>query len=197
MAKSALKAKPSAETADGFDAVLRLTDLAPQAPDELKKRIRLGIRLTPNGTALAAIDWLTDEDDALNPLLAACAANVCAAREPLLETIRAELIAWFAAPTHRFSIPLAAPRTAFQERLRHALCATESGQTLTYGELAKALRSAPRAVGQALGSNPLPIIVPCHRIISAGKNRLTGFNHARSGPMLLLKDWLLRHEANG
>ncbi|MFM8500616.1 MAG: methylated-DNA--[protein]-cysteine S-methyltransferase, partial [Fluviibacter sp.] len=91
--------------------------------------------------------------------------------------------------------PLATPRTTFQSRLRDALCATRPRETLTYGALAKQLSSAPRAVGQALGSNPLPIVVPCHRIISAGKNRLTGFSHTREGPLIRLKAWLLEHEA--
>ena len=67
---------------------------------------------------------------------------------------------------------------------------------MTYGDLARQLHSAPRAVGQALGSNPLPMIVPCHRIVSAGKNRLTGFDHASDGPKLALKAWLLAREAN-
>ena len=86
-------------------------------------------------------------------------------------------------------------RLAEQARLRTALGALGCGETLTYGDLAQQLHSAPRAVGQALGSNPIPIIVPCHRIISAGKNRLTGFGHTREGPKITLKAWLLELEA--
>ena len=172
-----------------FDNVLRLGSVAPQAPVNLRDTIHLGIRLTLDGDALDEIAWLVGM-----PRNAA-KASVCARREPLLETIRQQLGAWFADPTFAFQLPLAAPRTAFQARLRDALCATCCGDTLTYGDLAKQLHSAPRAVGQALGSNPIPIIVPCHRIISAGKNRLTGFGHTREGPKITLKAWLLAQEA--
>ena len=186
-------AKPAADkhhSGDAsFDAVLRLGDAAPQAPANLRDIIHLGVRLTPDGEALDEIVWLVGA-----PRHTA-KASVCARREPLLETVRQQLAAWFTNPSFAFRLPLAAPRTAFQARLRDALCATRCGETLTYGDLAKQLHSAPRAVGQALGSNPIPIIVPCHRIISAGQNRLTGFGHTREGPKLTLKAWLLELEA--
>lgn len=187
-------AKPAADQhnhlGENFDAALKLGDLAPKSPPALRDAIHLGIRLAPDGETLDQIVWLVG-----SPCLAA-QASVCARREPLLETIRQQLIAWFADPAFDFSIPLAAPRTAFQAKLRTALCRTQRGDTLTYGALAKQLHSAPRAVGQALGSNPLPLIIPCHRIVSAGKNRLTGFDHARSGPKVALKAWLLERETD-
>lgn len=62
---------------------------------------------------------------------------------------------------------LAAPRNRFQAMLRMALLAIPAGQTRSYGELAAELGSAPRAVGQALGANPLPLLVPCHRVVAA------------------------------
>ena len=188
MAKSAAESDHTTSSAAAFDAVLRLGDVAPQAPDDISDVIYLGIRLAPEGDTLDEIAWLVGK-----PRQTAHA-SVCAKREPLLEAIRQQLSAWFADPTCRFTIPLTAPRTPFQARLRAALCATQHGDTLTYGDLAKQLHSAPRAVGQALGSNPLPMIVPCHRIISAGKNRLTGFDHTREGPKLTLKAWLLERE---
>lgn len=181
-------AKSAAETDTAFDAVIRLGDVAPLAPANLSDAIYLGIRLTPEGDALDEIAWLIGRPSQ------AAKASVCARREPLLETIRQQLSSWFANTGFVFNLPLAAPRTAFQARLRDALCATLCGETLTYGDLAKQLHSAPRAVGQALGSNPLPMIVPCHRIVSAGKNRLTGFGHTREGPKLTLKAWLLERE---
>ena len=176
-----------------FDSVLRLGDLAPQAPNGLCDDIHLGVQLSSDGEALDEIAWLVGP--AGRTARTVVKASVCARHEPLLETIRQQLSAWFADPTFVFDLPLAAPRTAFQARLRAALCAMRCGQTSTYGELAKQLHSAPRAVGQALGSNPLPIIVPCHRIISAGKDRLTGFGHTREGPKITLKSWLLEQEA--
>lgn len=182
-------AKSDAKAVGGFDAVLRLGDVAPQAPADLREGIYLGVELTPEGDALSGLVFLTNPQPAR-----AVRATVCGIREPLLEEITRQLQAWFADPVYRFNIPLGKPRSAFQERLRHALCATKSGDVRTYAELAKQLHSAPRAVGQALGSNTLPLIVPCHRIVSAGKNRLTGFNHASEGPMLALKAWLLDRE---
>ena len=187
--KSAAKSPGGFEAALPFDSVLRLGDVAPQAPAILCDTIQLGIRLTTEGDALDGLIFLTD-----HPSTRKACATVCGIRDPLLEDIRRQLIQWFADPAYAFTLPLGSPRTVFQERLRHALCATRAGDLLTYAELAKQLQSAPRAVGQALGSNTLPLIVPCHRVISAGKNRLTGFNHASEGPMLTLKAWLLDRE---
>lgn len=62
---------------------------------------------------------------------------------------------------------LAKAGTPFQHRLRKALLNIPSGETCTYGELADILKTAPRALGQALGANPLPILVPCHRVVAA------------------------------
>ena len=70
-------------------------------------------------------------------------------------------------PGHVLPLPaMAPPHTPFQARLRQALLAIPSGETKTYGELAGMLRSSPRAVGQALGANPLPILIPCHRVVA-------------------------------
>jgi len=63
--------------------------------------------------------------------------------------------------------PLACALTAFQQRLRDALTVIPCGETCTYGDLARVLYSSPRAVGQALGANPLPLLVPCHRVVAA------------------------------
>ena len=188
MAKSAAERQHDGDSS--FDAVVRLGEVAPDAPPSLRDTIYLGVRLTPAADALAALVFLTDPAPALT-----ARATVCGMREPLLEDITRQLRDWFASPAHVFTVPLDEPNTDFQKRLRTALCATRSGATQTYGELAMQLHSAPRAVGQALGNNPLPLIVPCHRIISAGKNRLTGFNHASDGPMLILKAWLLDRES--
>lgn len=187
-AKPGAKSHEALHSASAFDSVLRLGDVAPRAPADLGDTIHLGIRLTPDGNALDEIAWLVGKPG--QP----AQATVCAKRDPLLETIRQQLSSWFDHPNFVFKLPLATPRTEFQARLRAVLCATRPGNTLTYGELAKQLGSAPRAVGQALGSNPLPIIVPCHRIISAGKNRLTGFDHTSEGSLLVMKAWLLEHE---
>ena len=79
---------------------------------------------------------------------------------------------------------LAKARTPFQHRLRHALLAIPMGEVRTYGEIARALSSGPRAVGQALGANPLPILIPCHRVVAA--SGLGGFGGGLSWKKRLL-----------
>lgn len=95
-------------------------------------------------------------------------------------------------PQHQFDLLFVPSGTPFQVRAWRALLAIPAGQTLTYGELATQLKTAPRAVGQACGSNPLPLVIPCHRVVSA--TGLGGFMHAAKGAPLDIKAWLLRHE---
>ncbi|RME33802.1 MAG: methylated-DNA--[protein]-cysteine S-methyltransferase [Gammaproteobacteria bacterium] len=84
---------------------------------------------------------------------------------------------------------LSPPVSAFQARLRRALLAIPPGQTRTYGDLARQLGSSPRAVGQACRANPVPILVPCHRVVSArGDGGYMGQEHSP------LKGWFLEHE---
>ena len=66
------------------------------------------------------------------------------------------------------------------------------GKTKSYGELAQELKTSARAIGNACRHNPLPIIIPCHRIVA--KNNLGGYNGATEGKMLNIKEWLLQHE---
>ncbi len=84
--------------------------------------------------------------------------------------------------------PLAPPATPFQQRLRAALWAIPWGTTCSYGALARRLGSSPRAVGQALAANPLPLLVPCHRVVAA--TGLGGFAFGAAW-----KQRLLLHEA--
>ena len=83
--------------------------------------------------------------------------------------------------------------THFQRRVWAEIAAIPLGQTHTYGQLAKSLKNAPRAVGQACGSNPYPIVVPCHRVVATGGG-LGGFARERGGFLLDVKRWLLTHE---
>ena len=80
--------------------------------------------------------------------------------------------------------PLAKPRSAFQKKMRQGLLDIPRGETRTYGELAKSLGTAPRAMGQALGANPLPILIPCHRVVSA--TGIGGFSDGLSWKKRLL-----------
>ncbi|HEY0180888.1 MAG TPA: methylated-DNA--[protein]-cysteine S-methyltransferase [Dokdonella sp.] len=101
-----------------------------------------------------------------------------------------QLEAYFAGERHTFDLPLAAHGTAFRKRVWDELARIPYGETISYGELARRIgaAAASRAVGAANGANPLPIVVPCHRVIGAN-GTLTGF-----GGGLPTKQWLLEHE---
>ncbi|MGK0673659.1 MAG: methylated-DNA--[protein]-cysteine S-methyltransferase [Halothiobacillaceae bacterium] len=103
--------------------------------------------------------------------------------------------AWFAAYFARAPLPdrplLAPAGTPFQQRVWRALAEIPLGQTRTYGELATRLGTSPRAVGGALRANPIPIIIPCHRILAA--QGLGGYAGA-SEEGRRRKAWLLAHE---
>ena len=92
-----------------------------------------------------------------------------------------------------FALPLRPSGTAFQRRVWDQISAIPARQTRTYGDLAKMLHNAPRAVGQACGANPFPLVVPCHRVIASGGG-LGGFARQRGGFLLDVKRWLLTHE---
>jgi methylated-DNA-[protein]-cysteine S-methyltransferase len=103
----------------------------------------------------------------------------------------AQLRSYFAGERREFSLPLCTQGTPFQERVWAALRAIPFGATVSYGDLARRIGrpSAARAVGAANGANPLPIVIPCHRVIGADRS-LTGF-----GGGLATKRFLLAHEA--
>ena len=94
---------------------------------------------------------------------------------PVLLAARRWLDAYFAGERPGVAdVPLAPRGTAFQRRVWGALLAIPYGETRTYGELAAELGSSPRAVGAAVGRNPISVIVPCHRVLGAGGS-LTGY----------------------
>ena len=106
-----------------------------------------------------------------------------------------QLRAYLADPEFVFGLPLRPSGTAFQRRVWGEIAAIPCHQTKSYGELAKALHNAPRAVGQACGANPFPLVVPCHRVI-ASDGALGGFARQRGGFLLDIKRWLLTHEGH-
>lgn len=111
------------------------------------------------------------------------------------EAVR-QLRAYLKNPAFEFGLPLAPAGTPFQRRVWAQIAAIPRGATRTYGELAQALGSAPRAVGGACGANPYPLVVPCHRVVASGGglNGLGGFARERGGLLLQIKRWLLVHE---
>ena len=107
------------------------------------------------------------------------------------ETVR-QLRAYLKDPRFVFSLPLAPAGTGFQRRVWDQISAIPSGKTRTYGAVAQAIHSGPRAVGNACGANPYPIAIPCHRVVAT--QGLGGFARQRGGFLLDVKRWLLQHE---
>jgi methylated-DNA-[protein]-cysteine S-methyltransferase len=112
---------------------------------------------------------------------------------PLVEQVEQELAAYYGDPGHVFRLPLQPAGTPFRQRVWKALLAIPAGQTRSYGDIARELASSARAVGQAVGDNPLPILIPCHRVI-ASDGGLGGFMHSSTGYSQDIKRWLLKHE---
>ena len=108
--------------------------------------------------------------------------------------IAEQLREYFAGTRREFDLPLAAGGTEFRERVWSALRRIPYGQTRTYAQVAEAVGcGAARAIGQANRHNPIPIVVPCHRVLAG--NGIGGYaGSAEDGKELGTKRWLLRHE---
>lgn len=110
------------------------------------------------------------------------------ASDLLQETMR-QLRAYFAGARTRFDLPLAPLRSPRGMALRAAIAAIGFGDTATYGEISSRIGSSARAIGGACRRNPLPILIPCHRVTSA-----SGPDHYSAGAGPSTKAWLLAHE---
>jgi methylated-DNA-[protein]-cysteine S-methyltransferase len=139
----------------------------------------LGIRT--RGRALTGLEYL--------PLSERAAAPADATAERTCRQIERYL----ADGEFRFDLPLAPTGTAFRRRVWNALSAIPAGESRTYGELARQLHTAPRAIGGACGANPIPLVVPCHRVVGA-HGSLGGFMGVTDGDPIAIKRWLLAHE---
>ena len=111
-------------------------------------------------------------------------------RTPVLDGAIRQLSAYFDGTLTRFDLPLRVEGSAFQRTVCDAMSAIPFGDTATYGDIAKATGNSAQAVGSACGANPIPIIIPCHRVMGAG-GKLVGFSGAGG---VETKVWLLRHE---
>jgi len=138
----------------------------------------LGIRTA--GESLTGIEYLPHSAATLAPVNR-FAERVCRQLEHYLDD-----------PGFRFDLPFDYRGTDFQCRVWRAISGIPRGRTLTYVDIARQLRTAPRPVGGACGANRIPLVIPCHRVL--GSNGLGGFMNAKSGFPLEVKRWLLRHE---
>jgi methylated-DNA-[protein]-cysteine S-methyltransferase len=116
------------------------------------------------------------------------------AQDAVAEQAAVQVTRYFVDADFRFDLPLMEPGTEFQRRVWDTILAIPRGSVRTYGQLAKLLSSAPRAIGQACGANWFPLVIPCHRVTAAGG--LGGFSNSNdeNGFQLTVKRWLLRHE---
>lgn len=115
---------------------------------------------------------------------------------PLLREAKAQLDAYFSGRLKTFSLPLHPVGTPFQLKIWELLQKIPYGETITYGELAKLAgnSAASRAVGMANGRNPLPIFIPCHRVIGSG-GKLTGYTGGLDIKRILLDiEWQAKQE---
>lgn len=103
-----------------------------------------------------------------------------------------QLERYFDNPRWQFELPLDLFGTPFQQRLWRSLCSVPAGKTDTYGHLARELHSGAQAVGQACRRNPVPVIVPCHRVVS--QNGIGGYAGEIDGEKMRIKKALLAHE---
>lgn len=138
------------------------------------------IGLHMQGLALIKLDFLPIDRPEKSPEDAATARVV------------EELQAYFRNPREPFTVSLILRGTAFQQRVWTALQTISPGTVLTYGELAQQLGTAARPIGGACRNNPIPILVPCHRVV--GRHGLGGYAGEVTGDPLGIKRWLLHHE---
>lgn len=117
-----------------------------------------------------------------------------AINQPIIDQIVQELNHYFKNPNFQFTIPYQMTGTTFQKRVWNTLVYLPIGKTITYGELAKKLKTGARAIGNACRVNPLPLLIPCHRVLA--KHGLGGFSGNRIGKKIDIKQWLLTHEAS-
>lgn len=124
------------------------------------------IRLTEEADRIARLSWGREEDSRLEP---------GAESSALLELAEAQLDEYFHGHRNAFDLPLAPRGTTFQQKVWKTMAGIPYGETWSYAALARRVDSVARAVGQACGANPIPIIIPCHRVL-AENGTLVGFS---------------------
>ena len=147
------------------------------------------LEIEASDEGISAIRWPYIPDDKQpDPRITASSSG--RPESPLLQTAKTQLDEYFQGARKDFELPLSLTGTPFQRLVWDALKAIPYGATRSYGAIANAIDRprAVRAVGRAIGGNPIPLIIPCHRVIGAG-GKLTGFSGG-----LDRKRWLLNRE---
>jgi len=110
----------------------------------------------------------------------------------LFHMVSSQVTAYFDNPHSEISLPVMTRGSEFQQKVWTEMEKIPVGQTRTYAEIAHVIGSSPRAVGGACRKNPIAVIVPCHRVVSA--SGIGGYGGHTDGPVLDMKRWLLQHE---
>lgn len=118
--------------------------------------------------------------------------DLTAATDQTARELCHQLNRYFSDSHMKFTVPVQAKGTAFQHSVWKAMCTIPVGSTMSYGELAAALKTSARAVGNACRKNPVPLLIPCHRVVA--KSGLGGYSGETSGERITIKKWLLNHE---
>ena len=141
---------------------------------------------------IGKIGVITSADDLLAVRFLDPAHPIIKPKTLVAKNVVEELLCYFADPTYKFTIPMHLNVSNFQHSVLDALRTIPLGSTQNYAELANQLKSGARAVGNACRKNPIPIIIPCHRIVA--KRHIGGYSGNTRGPLLDIKRWLLNHE---
>lgn len=139
---------------------------------------KLGIQIAED--SIASVDFLHQNTALITP---ACS---------LSQKAVTQIHQYFSNPKTVFDLPLYFNGTPFQQRVWHYLATMHAGTTITYGELAELLHTSARAIGNACRNNPIPVILPCHRVLA--KNHLGGFSGKTTGKPTDIKHFLITHE---
>ena len=137
----------------------------------------IGLRF--DGSSLIQVDYLKNR-------------KIIAASSRVAESVKNKIESYLADKTRTLKVDMTLNVTPFQKKVLEQLQKIPYGETTTYGEIAKILKTSPRAVGNACRNNPVPIIIPCHRVVSA--TGIGGYDGARSGSLLDIKRKLLQKE---
>ena len=119
-------------------------------------------------------------------------AQLLATQDPLALRTIAKIKKYFYNPKLQFKLPIQAKGTPLQKKIWRALLRIPCGKTVTYGELARQIGTNPRVIGNACRRNPIPIVIPCHRVIA--KTGLGGYCGKTCNKFLKIKNWMLQHE---
>lgn len=147
-------------------------------PTPLPGAFRLGVAIDAHG--VTHIEFLSSDT------------RLRHGNKPLEQRIEAQLINYFKNPSTSLDIPLHPAGTLYQQRVWQAMRKIPVGMTSRYGELAEKISSGPRAVAAACRANPIPIVIPCHRVVA--KEGLGGYMGKTEGEAMSIKQWLLHHE---